>query len=575
MTRILTPLLLLGAMIAIAPAAAPRVSDTQKVVFLSEAGPVLIELYLRIDGKPYHVAYDALMTKVFDYLDKNKDGVLSKAEADAAPPASTLAGPAVGFRTFGGPGGPNMDANGDGKVTREELVAHYQRTGLKSFGVSLKPKDTGIINLNTFGQDKSSPEAINQRLFDLLDADKDGKLSRQELAAGAVKLAGLDENEDEMLTAAELQGRGVSNDYDGQVLFAVDGEMALPSGKTPIHHVSGQAADDGLGKRLLRQYGKKDAKVVSRKELGVSPATFEWLDLNKDDALDAKELARFGQLNADARFTIRLGKRADQQPIVDTDKANDRVKCQALDGVVALTMGNMRFDLRGPERDENIKFNIDVKGQYVTQFRMADTDSNGYLDKPEAEKSGFFRAIFGRADADGDGMLYEKELLAYVDGVEALRQAAERSCLTLTVADEGRGLFERIDTNGDGRLGVRELRLMAKLLDQLDDDKDGKLARGEVPKRYKGSFDLGSAAGGPSGARAIVLRSGMEAPPTPKAQGKGPAWFRKMDRNRDGDVSLKEWLGTEDEFRAVDTDGDGLISLAEAEAFDKRTRKPN
>ncbi len=45
-----------------------------------------------------------------------------------------------------------------------------------------------------------------------------------------------------------------------------------------------------------------------------------------------------------------------------------------------------------------------------------------------------------------------------------------------------------------------------------------------------------------------------------------------MDRNRDGDVSRKEWLGTEEEFRAIDTDGDGLISLQEAEAFDKQVR---
>jgi hypothetical protein len=45
-----------------------------------------------------------------------------------------------------------------------------------------------------------------------------------------------------------------------------------------------------------------------------------------------------------------------------------------------------------------------------------------------------------------------------------------------------------------------------------------------------------------------------------------------MDRNRDGDVSRREWLGSEEEFRAIDTDGDGLISLEEAEAYDKKMR---
>ena len=38
-----------------------------------------------------------------------------------------------------------------------------------------------------------------------------------------------------------------------------------------------------------------------------------------------------------------------------------------------------------------------------------------------------------------------------------------------------------------------------------------------------------------------------------------------MDRNGDGDVSRREFLGTDEEFRRLDRDGDGLISAEEAE----------
>ena len=44
----------------------------------------------------------------------------------------------------------------------------------------------------------------------------------------------------------------------------------------------------------------------------------------------------------------------------------------------------------------------------------------------------------------------------------------------------------------------------------------------------------------------------------------GPSWFRKMDRNHDGDVSRREFLGPRAQFDRLDRDRDGLISSDEA-----------
>ena len=46
----------------------------------------------------------------------------------------------------------------------------------------------------------------------------------------------------------------------------------------------------------------------------------------------------------------------------------------------------------------------------------------------------------------------------------------------------------------------------------------------------------------------------------------GPDWFQKMDRNHDGDVSRREFLGPRDQFDRLDRDNDGLIDPEEARA---------
>jgi Ca2+-binding EF-hand superfamily protein len=174
-------------------------------------------------------------------------------------------------------------------------------------------------------------------------------------------------------------------------------------------------------------------------------------------------------------------------------------------------------------------------------------------------------------DRDGDGKLYLKEVYAWVERMKALRDKATASCLSLLIQEQGEGLFSTVDADRDGRLSVRELRGAAKLIDRLDANGDGCLALAEVPRQHQGSFEKGAIGLSPGAGRAILVRAGGRMPPPAPRRARGPAWFTKMDRNSDGDVSRKEFLGTDEQFRAIDADGDGLITAAEAEAFEKRT----
>jgi Ca2+-binding EF-hand superfamily protein len=210
--------------------------------------------------------------------------------------------------------------------------------------------------------------------------------------------------------------------------------------------------------------------------------------------------------------------------------------------------------------------------QFLEQFRQADTDKNGYLDRMEARKSPVFRGLFDLIDRDGDGKVFEKEVVAYLDSIKELQSAASAARVAMQVDSRSTGLFDLLDTNHDRRLSVRELRQMGKLLGQLDRNGDGMIGRDEIPRTFGVKFEQRTNFL-QTGTFTVVFNGDFNGrPPVPEPT-KGPVWFRKMDRNRDGDVSRREFLGTDEEFRRIDTDHDGLISLEEAIRADKWFRK--
>src|SRR5205807_1279211 len=86
-----------------------------------------------------------------------------------------------------------------------------------------------------------------------------------------------------------------------------------------------------------------------------------------------------------------------------------------------------------------------------------------------------------------------KEMLAYVESWGDLPALARSSCVTLTLIEEGKGLFDFLDTNRDRRLSVREIRQLPKLLELLDRNKDGFLDPSEFPRSNLLEFRHGPA----------------------------------------------------------------------------------
>ena len=142
--------------------------------------------------------------------------------------------------------------------------------------------------------------------------------------------------------------------------------------------------------------------------------------------------------------------------------------------------------------------------------------------------------------------------------------------MTLNVEDNGRSLFNLLDANRDGLLSIREMRTGWERVKSLCKDGTG-LVQTDLSRSLRITMAQGNANNG--GFAVPVAFGGPMMAGRPGSSLSVPAWFRKMDRNNDGDISPKEWLGTDEEFRMLDTDGDGLISGEEAMKYEARLKK--
>jgi Ca2+-binding EF-hand superfamily protein len=564
----LGPLFLLAADEAKKPDLA---SDVQDVVFLGDARPVLFRLHLQVNGKPYLALGDDYLRTLFTFLDRDDNNRLNKEEAERAPRAEQIlqraqvAGIAIGpaFQTVRM---EELDANKDGTVTFEEFAGYYRSQGV------------GGLQVRFNGIDGST-----DTLFNCLDLNKDGKLTKEELAVAWKSLRKFDLNDDELITLQELDPNAAGANTAALVQLKLAGGVpAAPSGPSPFVVLAGEDAKRRLAQQLLDRYDKNKNRKLSRTEIGLDRDTFQLLDADEDGELDLTELAHFGQVPATLAVVVRLGTTgAKELPIevVAAEKLSGemaRAVGEPANGALTLTLGNARIDLRGNAVGPNPRAPVPVQVSPIRrfvmqQFQQADAGKKGFLTKQEVEGQQILNTLvpFALADRDVDGKLTEQEVNAFLE----LDDRAAVCLCSLTVSENSQVLFNMLNGNSNGRLSQRELRNAWNRVASLDSEGTGVLERSMIPRQYALQLSQGAVNGGVRAGPAVVARPlGDRVPQQPGAAG-GPLWFRKMDRNGDGDVSRREWLGSKEDFEKIDSDGDGLISLEEAQKADEWYRK--
>ena len=498
----------------------------QDLILLGPLEPIRLRLIVEIDGQPFRTVWRNVFDRLFDQFDTDHDRRVSAEQAQQLS--------AVFVRES--PVNPNAEkpANSammrDATVTREELRTHIER---------LAPPLVLRQRLSSGG--------AGPALIPLLDSDGDRRLSRAELEAAEQSLHCRDFNDDQLIIEQELLA--------GPTMTSATNSDDNGVGNGSVILLNASLDAGSVAEILLARYDRNRDGVLSLMtpaEILSTEGRLASLDVDQNQSLDRAELRRFLELPLDATLPLYLGssgagqKRAEALP-------QYRLR-RKLDGGYRIHFGTSEIDFRRNNRDPS----QDNARPRLSEY---DADMNMYLDATEFMNVPD-RPELAVVDSDRDGKVTETEFDAFFLN----RSRAAAAQLVLEVSDQGSDLFTALDRNFDRVLTPRELHLASKLLETEDRDGDGFL--GGVEMSYNLLLEISRGGSRPPTANNVIGMRGS-ADPQVKADRSGPNWFTKMDRNRDGDVSLTEFAGNRASFNKLDHDGDGLISISEATSAKK------
>jgi Ca2+-binding EF-hand superfamily protein len=535
------------------------------LVFFSDDGPVLFRLAIRVDGQTFAGQSDPYLTKWFNKLDRDKDGMLSEDEIKVAPNSQ-----AMNTIVRGGYYYPQAATNlslqalrknaGD-KVSLTEFLDYYRNAGI--YSLQMAP---------AYNPNSLSPQA-STRLFAMLDTNGDGKISETEMASSLSRIGKLDGNEDDYLDSSELSGIGLGNPYYSQL-----NQFNPKAGQTDeFFVVDTEQKRVQLTALLLAKLDRDKDVKVSRTESMLNKIEFNKLDRNGDNHLDIDELGRWSQVRTPITLDISLNSNDNSGKLaLATGEAflpKGVSATQVNDQSIQFGAGNAQVTIN-QVNGARVMMNSGAGQYYLQLYRSTSLRLKKQFLTREDLKDGNGRlldGIFPLADDNADEKLTEDEITGFI----SFLSSGKSLNLSLSIQKEGRGLFQLLDANKDNRISLRELLNGWNQLKQADQNNDGYFTEGEVARQFNVALSQGSPYYGFQGGGAVIIRQPGMANPVPRVAAKGPLWFQRMDVNGDGDVSPREFLGSREVFDRLDTNNDGLLESQEAEAISEKSQPPS
>lgn len=428
------------------------------------------------------------------------------------------------------------------------------------------------ININSDSIFDLSTQFLH-KLFAFLDRDRDGMLNEQELQAApssdAIRqlLRGEFTNLNEQGLPLNMQSgvkvEAFTSEYQKQGCVGWLIEAREGAGER----------DNRLIDQLFDILAADDRRGLSQESFKHAAERLRRLDLNEDELWTVAELSsdldrrpknELPKLLVDTVYDTRLPDVVAESLMIgiNTEIGSAMVINKRKDAPEILwrATGRAHVMLRGSTRLHVIVLGVandfSTRREELRQhWETDDADQNQRLDLAEIDSSPqavTWRQLARSADADRDQLLTADELAAYLD---LLAKGAEK-LVVVRVVDNGRMLFRLLDSDDDDRLTLRELSQAWELVAAwMDMNGDGYVSRDEIPRHFGALIGVGG----------VNTKSATsEAVEQPRA--KGPEWFQKMDRNGDGDISPREYIGPSSEFQKLDRDQNRLLDAEEANA---------
>ncbi len=515
----------------------------QRIVLLAPSAPFIIELSVLVDSGTFRTTTTDYIERLFRSLDRDQDKYIDLKEMESIP--------AFGIKQYD-QGTPIQ------RLKKLEIPPFDNRLSLAEFASYLHSAQGTAFRIT--GAPSRSSQVIE--LFRKLDQNGDGSISDTEFTASSKTLFMYDRDEDGVFNVAELQPFGSNPNR------AAAQPIVRQAVETPFRRLD----NDQSIKDSITELFKKYVEYANPEKNGLSVKCFKSEDPDAMASIQSYDHDSDGFLSHDELFVYL------QNPVVDVQLQIRLPRQQRFrPKLKLLKKQSNRISEIEPVANSKLKFRVDglllelrAKSSrhmfadnvrfYQTRFRVVDGDKNGYLDQSEFMQLSIPNLDYKKVDQSKDDMLTVKELTDYL----IKDTAAVQNQVVMTVENDGKSLFEILDTDLDRRLSPRELKKSVQRMQEYDGNRDRSLDVSELRGHFKLTFELGKPELFVFDPRMNSMAMGQGG--AVQRTSSGPRWFQRMDRNRDGDISPKEFLFDPSLFIKLDTNHDLLISPAEAEA---------